>query len=70
MFEHDQFQYNDTIYNVDYRPIEDDVSLEQNAFQTTEFKPNGKSVWNSGSSKMLEWAILPNDVQGMFTTWY
>ncbi|XP_048781294.2 rho GTPase-activating protein 5-like isoform X4 [Ostrea edulis] len=41
MFEHDQFQYNDTIYNVDYRPIEDDVSLEQNAFQTTEFKPNG-----------------------------
>ncbi|XP_062601720.1 rho GTPase-activating protein 190-like isoform X2 [Saccostrea cucullata] len=41
MFEHDQFQYNDTIYNVDYRPIEDDVSLEQNAFQTAEFKPNG-----------------------------
>lgn len=42
MFEHDLFQYNDTIYQVDYRPIGEDVSLEQNAFQTAEFKPNGK----------------------------
>lgn len=41
MFEHDLFQYNDTIYQVDYRPIGEDVSLEQNAFQTAEFKPNG-----------------------------
>lgn len=43
MFEHDLFQYNDTIYQVDYRPIGEDVSLEQNAFQTAEFKPNGKT---------------------------
>nr|XP_022293223.1 rho GTPase-activating protein 190-like isoform X5 [Crassostrea virginica] len=41
MFEFDLFQYNDTIYHVDYRPIGEDVSLEQNAFQTAEFKPNG-----------------------------
>lgn len=47
MFEHDLFQYNDTIYQVDYRPIGEDVSLEQNAFQTAEFKPNGKTQLKS-----------------------
>ena len=64
MFEFDLFQYNDTIYHVDYRPIGEDVSLEQNAFQTAEFKPNGNT-----SAKWPLYGIKPLLLFYVLRTW-
>ncbi|KAK3101435.1 hypothetical protein FSP39_003567 [Pinctada imbricata] len=41
LFPSDKFMYYDALFSLDYRPIEDDVSLDYNAFQTDDFKPHG-----------------------------
>ena len=42
MCNQDSFQYRNSVYSLDYRPIEDDVSLDHNSLATETFKPHGK----------------------------
>ena len=37
----DEYRHNNEVYSLDYRPIDGDVSLEQNALATANFKPHG-----------------------------
>ena len=38
----DEFKLDGLCYSLDYRPIDGDVSREQNALATANFKPHGK----------------------------
>ena len=38
----DEFTMDSTVYSLDYRPIDGDVSLPQNSLCTTDFLPHGK----------------------------
>ncbi|XP_013387311.1 rho GTPase-activating protein 190 isoform X1 [Lingula anatina] len=37
----DEFAYEGCVFSLDYRPIDGDVSLPQNAFSTADFRPHG-----------------------------
>ncbi|OWF54503.1 Rho GTPase-activating protein 190 [Mizuhopecten yessoensis] len=51
MCNQDMFPYRSAVYSLDYRPIEEDVSLEYNSFATANFKPHGcLCVYNSRES--------------------
>lgn len=39
----DEYTVDSTTYSLDYRPVDGDVSREQNALATANFKPHGKS---------------------------
>jgi len=38
----DEYMMDGQVYSLDYRPIEGDVSLPQNAFRAASFMPQGK----------------------------
>lgn len=40
----DEFMWEGVVYNLDYRPIDGDVSREQNALATVNFRPHGNCV--------------------------
>lgn len=38
----DEYTHRGVVYGLDYRPVDGDVSREQNALVTSSFKPHGK----------------------------
>ena len=43
----DEYTIENTTYSLDYRPIDGDVSREQNALATANFRPHGKFAVSS-----------------------
>ena len=41
----DEYHLDNTVYSLDYRPIDGDVSREQNALATANFRPHGKNIY-------------------------
>ena len=43
----DEYTWGGVVYSLDYRPIDGDVSREQNALATANFKPHGEKSLSS-----------------------